>query len=140
MTDPATVPSTKRTSKPSAKLIDTDNGEEPELRSHKAARDRAIAAEEAGKVSHDLTAVSAPPKAVHAHALTTSTSTSTVSPGASQASRKPSNSSNLSIPADAATTSVAAQSKRASVADADDTDDEDTPGKVTWFDSAYALY
>ncbi len=62
MTDPMQSGMSKRTSRPSAKLLDADNGEEPELRSHKAARDRAIAAEEVSKLSHDLTAVPAPQK------------------------------------------------------------------------------
>lgn len=122
----------KRTSRPSAKLIDADNGEEPELRSHKAARDRAIAAEEGTKLSHDLTAVSAPQKSVHAHtALPTAPTVSSTSSAAS--GELPTTRSSIISDTDAArpTPAVAAQSKRASVVDADDTDDDNPPGEFS---------
>lgn len=128
MADPMQSGMSKRTSRPSAKLLDADNGEEPELRSHKAARDRAIAAEEVSKLSHDLTAVPAPQKTVHAHPTLPATTTASSNP--SPASRDPPTPSDLNISDTGASRpshTVATQSKRASVADEEDIEDEDDP-------------
>ena len=123
---------TKRTSRPSAKLIDADNGEEPELRSHKAARDRAIAAEESTKLSHDLTAVAAPQKIVHTQtALPTAPTVSSTSSSASREPPIPRSSIVFDTDAATPTPAVAAQSKRASVVDAEDTDDDNPPGEFS---------
>lgn len=125
--EPSINPLSKRTKKPSHKLTDIDNGGELELKSHKIARDRAIAADKA-KSSHEpvrsAVAGKSAPTAFPPTSITSndvpSRSIPAVAPGA-----------NITAATNATTTgtttgsTISSKSKRAAVHDCTDVDDPD---------------